>query len=262
MKKKVIYNKENGVGKIILNDPDRFNPFDDEMADSLMEVLEEAESDDEAKIVTITGAGKAFCGGGDVKRMYEQYNESGTNNLYGLAKKVGEIALYMKQYKKLIVVGAHNAAAGAGFNLALAGDFIIAEEGTRFIQAFVNLGLVPDTGGLYLLSKAVGTTKALHYGVTGHTVTAEQGKDDGFVYQLADRGTITEATQSLAERFVNGPLKAYELIKQQAYEASFTDMPEYIEKEARLQEEACQTDDFYEGIQAFVEKREADFSGK
>lgn len=262
MTEKVLYNVVDHVGQIVLNNPKNFNSMDDELFDLVIEYLNKAEVDNDVHVVTITGSGPAFCGGGDINMMHQQYTENPEHSLYVLAKKAGAMVHLIKKLKKIVIVGVHNVAAGGGNNLAIAGDFLIAEENTRFLQAFVKLGLVPDTGGLYLLGRAIGANKAVQYGLTGEPVSAEQGVTDGFVYKTVAKGTIQEETQEFAQQFVNGPRKAFELIKEENFVANYHDMEAYLEKEATYIGDLSQTKDFKEGIAAFVEKRAPKFTGE
>lgn len=259
---KVIYEVKENIGQIILNDPKNLNAIDDSMAEDLLAALQQAEADPEAKVITITAAGKVFCGGGNLKHILSQFEANPDYDLHDLAKKVADASLFMKKCKKLIVIGSQAAAAGAGFNLALAGDFLIASEECQFIQAFVKIGLVPDMGGSYLLSRAVGANKAAQLALTGNPVKAQEGLELGFIHQVVANDELEGAVFDLAKKLARGPLKAYELIKAELFEASFKDFEAYLETESHLQSEASHTEDFKEGVRAFVEKRRANFVGK
>ena len=158
---KLIYTVENGIAVVTMNYMKNLNAIDEQMADELMYVVDTAEKDPNVKVMVLKGAEKAFSAGGDIGYFYQLIQAGGEVNMDGLIGKVGTVADGMKKMSKIVITSVCGAAAGAGVSLALGGDFIICSDNAKFILAFVNLGLVPDTGGTYLLSKAIGVPRTM-----------------------------------------------------------------------------------------------------
>ena len=186
--KKLIYKVEDGIGIVTMNYLKNLNAIDEQMADELMYVVDTAEKDPNVKVLVIKSAGKAFSAGGDIGYFYQLIQAGGEVNMDGLIAKVGVVADGLKKMSKMVITSVSGAAAGAGVSLALGGDFMICADNAKFILAFVNLGLVPDTGATYLLSKAIGVPRTLELAATGRPVSAEEAKELG----LANKVTTVE----------------------------------------------------------------------
>ena len=180
-----------------------------------------------------------------------------------LIEKAGLVSLNIKKMSKMVITSVNGAAAGAGANLALSGDFVVAADNAKFIQAFINLGLVPDTGGTFLLSKTIGPARAMELCATGRPLGAEEAKAWGLVYQVCPKEELEEQTMKLAKKLTAGPLIAYGALKKQFFEANYADYSRYLaEGEVPTQRTCISSEDFKEGVCAFIEKRKADFQGK
>ena len=171
---KIQYTVEDGVGIISMNYMKNLNAIDSQMADELICVVDAAEKDPAVKVVVIKGTEKAFSAGGDIGYFYKLIQDGGDVNMDDLIAKVGVVTDGMKKMSKLVIASVSGAAAGAGFSLALSADFMICAENAKFIMAFVNLGLVPDTGGTYLLAKSIGAARALELCATGRPLSAAE----------------------------------------------------------------------------------------
>ncbi len=260
---KLIYTVEDGVAVVTMNYLKNLNAIDEQMADELMYVVNSAENDPNVKVLVLKGAGKAFSAGGDIGYFYKLIQAGGEVNMDGLISKVGNVADGLKKMSKIVITSVHGAAAGAGASLALAGDFIICADSAKFILAFVNLGLVPDTGATYLLSKAIGVPRTIELAVTGRPLGAEEAKSLGLVYKITTNEELDEVTMSFAKKLANGPLLSYKNIKKQIYDASYMDYKKWLdETEIPTQRECAASMDFQEGCKAFMEKRKAAFEGK
>lgn len=256
---KVIYEVKDKVAFITMNSIKNLNALDSDMINELVQALNAAEEDENARAIVIGGMGKAFSAGGDVGYMYRLIKEDKVILLKDGIEQVANVTMTIKKMSKPVVASVHGAVAGAGFSLALACDFCIAAENANFIQAFVNLGLVPDAGGMYLLSKAVGVNRAIALSMTGKPVSAEEAKVMGFVTEVCAADQLAERTTKMAVRLAHGPALSYKNMKQLAYESNFKDFEEFVKKEIEAQTECGFSDDFKEGVTAFVEKRKPAF---
>lgn len=261
--KKNLFTVEDGIGIISMNYPKNLNAIDMEMAEELLALLDECENNPEVKVVVIKSAGKAFSAGGDIGYFYDKIKEGGDINMDDLIEKAGLVSLNIKKMSKMVITSVLGAAAGAGANLALSGDFVICAENVKFIQAFINLGLVPDTGGTYLLSKTVGPARAMELCATGRPLTAAEAKEWGLIYQVCAKEELEEATMKLAKKLTRGPLVAYGQLKKQFFEANYADYGRYLsEGEVPTQRVCISSEDFKEGVRAFIEKDKPSFKGE
>jgi len=260
---KLIYTVEDGICVITMNYMKNLNAIDEQMADELMYVIDKAENDPEVKVVVIKGAPKAFSAGGDIGYFYQLIQSGADVNIDGLIAKVGVVADGMKKMSKMVITSVCGAAAGAGFSLAIGGDFMICADNAKFILAFVNLGLVPDTGVLYLLAKAIGPYRALELAATGRPVDAAEAKALGLAYKVTTVEELDDVTMKFAKKLAAGPLLSYKNSKKQLYDAVYADYKQWLaDTEIPTQREAAASEDFKEGVRAFVEKRKAAFQGK
>lgn len=261
--KKLIYTVEDGVAVVTMNYLKNLNAIDEQMADELMYVVDAAEKDPDVKVLVLKGAPKAFSAGGDIGYFYQLIQAGGDVNMDGLIAKVGVVADGLKRMSKMVITSVCGATAGAGVSLALGGDFIICADNAKFILAFVNLGLVPDTGATYLLSKAIGVPRTMELAATGRPLGAEEAKALGLVYKITSVDELDEVTMKFARKLAAGPLISYKNIKKQIYDANYTDYKKWLdETEIPTQRECAASMDFQEGCKAFMEKRRAVFEGK
>lgn len=260
---KLIYTVEDGIAVITMNYLKNLNAIDEQMADELMYVVDAAEKDPNVKVVVIKGSQKAFSAGGDIGYFYKLIQAGGEVNMDGLISKVGSVADGLKRMSKMVITSVCGAAAGAGVSLALGGDFMICADNAKFILAFVNLGLVPDTGATYLLAKAIGTSRTMELAATGRPVGAQEAKDWGLAYKVTTVEELDEVTMKFAKKLAAGPLISYKNIKKQLYDVSYADYKKWLdETEVPTQRECAASMDFQEGCKAFMEKRKAAFEGK
>lgn len=266
---KVKYAVEERVAIISMDSPKNMNAFDEVILDELCEALRMAEEDANVKSVLINSTStKAFSAGGDVGAMYEGLKQCGDDKAlfaeeFGKSiKKMANVTRAILQHSKPVVAAVQGACAGAGIGVALACDYTMATQASVFMTAFSKLGLVPDAGGIYLLTRAVGLKKAAELALDGgQMVFADDAKVLGMVNEvIEDDDAFAEATLKRAKKFTYGPSASYKYIKQLVWESEFKGFEEYIKKEVEAQMICGATDDFAEGVAAFCEKRRAQFN--
>jgi len=246
-----------GIAKITLNLPDKLNALDLVMREDLKDEFARIGKDDTVKVVTITGTGKAFCAGGDIKSMDGVTSPAGRDRL----KNVQKLTKRMVELEKPIIAGVNGAATGAGFHIALACDIIIASEKARFAESFVKIGLIPDMGGFYLLPLRVGVHKAKELMFTGRMFDAKEASAMGIVNKVVPAEDLDDEVMQFARELARGPGRSYAMIKSalNTWPASLQTM---LEIEANLQAVSFSTKDFKEGVNAFLEKRKPEFTGE
>jgi len=262
----LLINKEDGVGIITLNRPDKLNAFNEELSFSLQDALKDCEKDSAVKVIVITGAGRGFCSGQDLQARLESRTTTsgGSSTSLGdsLRRRYNPIILKIRTMEKPIIASVNGVAAGAGASLAFACDFRIASVNASFVQSFSKVGLVPDSGSTFLLPRLIGMTKAFELMLMAEKLSAEEALNLGLVNLVVDAEKLTEQTGDWAKRLAAGPTLAFALTKRAVNKAIFPDLEELLDYEANLQEIAGRSEDFAEGVKAFVEKRAPIYKGK
>ena len=253
---------EEGVLTLTLNRPDCLNAFNDEMSFELQKALKDAEKDSKVRCIVLTGAGRGFSAGQDLRSRSVASNGTLPHLGESIRKRYSPIINKLRTMEKPVIAMVNGVAAGAGASLAFACDLRIASSSAKFIQAFVKVGLIPDSGACWLLPRLVGFGRAMELALLGDILPAETALQWGLVNQVVADDQLLETTQALAKQVAQGPTQAIGLIKRAMNKAMTVDLDEYLEYEANLQEIAGRTADYKEGVSAFLEKRPAQFSGK
>jgi len=253
------YEVKDKVCTITLNRPDVYNAFNDELSYELQDALKQARKDKEVRVLVITGEGKAFCSGQDLKAGSPEEKRDLSESLY---KRYNPIIRAVRNMPKPVVCRLNGVAAGAGCSLALACDMIIASENSSLIEVFINIGLVLDSGSSWFLPRAVGLAKAFELATMGTKVTAEQALQLGMVNKVVPIAELDKAVKEVADYYANAPTKAIALIKKMLNKSTHSDLETMLEYEAFCQQIAGNSADYKEGVQAFVEKRKPDFKGE
>lgn len=249
---------EGNVYKITLNRPDKFNSFNREMALLLQAELDIAAKDDTIRAVFLTGEGKAFCAGQD---LAEAIDISGPGIERIVREHYNPIVLKLRALEKPVVCAVNGVAAGAGANIALACDIIIAGQSASFIQAFSKIGLVPDNGGTFFLPRIIGFGKAAALMMLGDKVTAEEAEKMGMIYKVVADDKLQEEAMEIAITLSKMPTGAIGLTKRMLNKSMNNTLSQQLECEAEMQVQAALSYDYKEGVDAFLNKRKPIFKG-
>ncbi len=259
----MIYEVEDGVATITLNRPERLNAINATWLEEFEQVLEKANWDDQVQVVILTGAGRAFCAGADVKD-WTGWEALGTRMMHK-SPAGGGMRIYtiqVQNVEKPTIAAVNGPAMGGGFALALACDIRIASEKASFSAKFIDRAVVPDSGATYFLPPSVGMGRACELVFTGGTLDGEQACDWGLVNRVVAHDRLMPEAKELAAKIAAKPPLALQLAKRALYSGATTDLVSAIEYEARLVNVCVQTEDFAEAATAFLEKREPRFKGK
>ena len=251
---------ENKIAFITLNRPEVFNSFNREMALRLQSTLDLCETNNEVRAIVLSGNGKAFCAGQDLKEVTSPELNPGFKKI--LEEHYNPIILRIRNIKKPIIGAINGVAAGAGANIALACDIVVAHEKVSFIQAFSLIGLVPDSAGTFFLPRLVGFQKALALAMLGDKISAEEAERMGMIYKVIPLERFEEEVNKLALKLANMPTKALGMIKELYNKSMTNNLEAQLALESKFQIEAAQSEDYAEGVSAFIEKRKPNFKGK
>ena len=253
------FEKIGAIGKITLNRPDKYNAFVRDMALELQKKLDECSSDETIRCIIISGSGKAFCAGQDLKEATDPngptIEEIVQQHYNPIIKKIREIEIP-------VIAAVNGVAAGAGANVALACDIVVAAKSASFIQAFSKIGLIPDSGGTYFLPRLIGIQKAAALMMTGEAVSAEKAETLGMIYAVYEDSEFETSAMKLADTISSMPTKGLGYTKKLLSQTFNNSLEEQLNLEAETQALAASSKDHQEGIKAFMEKRTPQFTGK
>lgn len=255
----LIITQKNGVCHIKLNRPSVFNSFNQAMAFDLQRTLDECEKNDAVRAIVITGEGKAFCAGQD---LAEATDPNGPEMEAIVREHYNPIIERIRNIEKPIIAAVNGVAAGAGANIALACDITIAAESASFIQAFSKIGLIPDSGGTFFLPRIIGMQKALALMFTGDKISAKDAEAMNMIYKVVSDNSLQEEVTTFAEKIAKMPTRGLGLTKKAVNQSWNNTLTQQLHLEEILQTQAGHTEDFKEGVNAFMEKRMPNFTGK
>ena len=258
----VTFERRDGELRITLNRPDALNAWDKQLGIDLLAAVREAAADDGVRAVVITGAGRAFSSGADLRAGFDPTPEGHPDVGTALHERYHPIIAGLREMPKPVVARVNGPAVGIGCSLALVCDLIVACESAYFLLAFVNIGLVPDGGSSLLLPERVGLARATEMAMLGERVPARQALEWGLINRVTADDELDDVVDELAARLAAGPTRAYAGIKRQLNAWLFARMAEQLDLEASIQQQSAASGDFAEVVQAFLEKRPAAFSGR
>ncbi len=258
----ILFEIVNNAARLTLNRPDRLNSFIVEMHREVAEAMTRVERDESIRVLLITGAGRGFCAGQDLADRAVVPGAEGVDLGESLENRYNPLIRRLVELPKPVVCAVNGVAAGAGANIALAADIVLAAKSAKFVQSFSNLGLVPDSGGTWILPRLVGHARAMGLALTGEAITAEKAESWGLIWRAVDDGELMGEAGELVARFACGPTRGYAAIKMAMRRSWFAGLAEQLDLERDLQRELGYSNDFREGVTAFSEKRKPDFTGR
>ena len=258
----ILVSVEAGIETITLNRPEKLNALNPEMHQLLRAALERAAVEAEIRVVLLTGAGRGFCTGQDLAERDVSAGAAPIDLSVSLGSHYNPLVRRLRALPKPIICAVNGVAAGAGANIALACDLVIAARSASFIQAFSKIGLMPDAGGSYFLPRLIGTARAMGLALLAEKLDAEQAVQWGLIWKVVDDQQLIDEANALALKLANGPTKGYGLLKKAMYASPGNSLDAQLDLERDLQREAGYSEDYREGVTAFKEKREPRFKGK
>jgi 2-(1,2-epoxy-1,2-dihydrophenyl)acetyl-CoA isomerase len=258
----VLFEVQDGYALVTLNRPDKLNSFNPEMHQRLREALAAVKSRDDIRAVLLTGAGRAFCAGQDLSDRVMKPGGPAPDLGQTIGTLYNPLVRTLRTLEKPVVCAVNGVAAGAGANVALACDIVVAGRSASFLQAFARIGLMPDSGGTYFLPRLVGTARAMGLALLADKLPAEEASRIGLIWKCVDDAQLMDEARAIAAAFGKGPTKAYGAIKEALYASPHNSLDAQLNFERDVQRELGRTEDYREGVTAFMEKRPPDFKGK
>lgn len=256
------FERDGGIARLTFNRPDRLNSFTVAMHEEVADALDTAASDPAIRTVLLTGAGRGFCAGQDLSDRAVAPGGDPVDLGASVELYYAPLIRRITSLPKPVVCAVNGVAAGAGANIALACDIVIAARSARFIQSFANIGLIPDSGGTWVLPRLVGQARALALALTGEPLGAETAADWGLIWKCVDDELLASEADKIARRFALGPTRGLAATKALIRGASLLSLDAELDRERDAMRELGASDDYREGVAAFMEKRKPAFSGR
>ncbi len=258
----VLVSLDSGVLTVTLNRPDKLNAFNPEMHQALRTAIQRASDEDAVRVVVLTGAGRAFCSGQDLSERNVSPGAAPIDLSVTLGSLFYPLVRRMRALQKPVLCALNGTAAGAGANVALACDVVFAARSASIIQSFSRIGLIPDSGGTFYLPRLVGMARAMGLALFAEKLSAEDAERMGLIWKVLDDEQLMPEVTRVARELAAGPTKGYGLIKKALYASGGNTLDAQLDLERDLQREAGFSEDYREGVRAFLEKRKPAFKGK
>lgn len=256
----ILFTLEDGIARITLNRPEKLNSFTADMHEAMRAAMTRVETEG-ARVLVLTGAGRGFCAGQDLSARVAREGQARVDLGESIEKNYGPLVKRLRALPMPVVVGVNGVAAGAGANLALAGDIVIARESASFIEPFCRLGLLPDTGGTYALPRLVGSARAMGLALLGDKLPACKAAEWGLIWECVPDDEFESRLDSLARHFANAPTKGLAAAKHALNQSLGNTLEQQLDLERDLMRDLGYTDDYAEGVAAFMAKRPPVFKG-
>jgi len=258
----ILVSQDAGVLTITLNRPEKLNAFNPEMHSLLRQAIERAADEAGIRAVLLTGSGRGFCAGQDLAERNVSPGAAPIDLSVSIGSYYNPLVRRLRGLPKPVVCAVNGVAAGAGANIALACDLVLAARSASFVQSFARLGLIPDSGGTYFLPRLAGTARAMGLALLGEKLSAEDAERWGLIWKAVDDDRLLAEANALARALAAGPTKGYGLVKRAIYASAGNSLEAQLDLERDLQRDAGSSADYREGVSAFLEKREPRYQGK
>jgi 2-(1,2-epoxy-1,2-dihydrophenyl)acetyl-CoA isomerase len=258
----ILFAQDAGIARLTFNRPDRLNSFNDAMHAEVRDALSRVRADASARVLLMTGAGRGFCAGQDLSDRAVSASDAPVDLGASIERNYKPLVLALRSLPMPVICAVNGVAAGAGANLAFACDIVIAAKSASFIESFSKLGLIPDTGGTYFLPRLAGTARAIGMAMLGDKISAEQAAAWGLIWQCVDDAELPAAADKLAAHFAQAPTRGLARTKQAIYASGANSLEAQLDLERDLMRELGASDDYREGVAAFMAKRPPKFTGR
>ena len=258
----ILFTLDAGIARLTFNRPDRLNSFNDAMHGEVRDALSRTRNDASTRVLLMTGAGRGFCAGQDLSDRAVSASDSQVDLGASIERNYKPLVLGLRSLPMPVICAVNGVAAGAGANLAFACDIVIAAKSASFIESFSKLGLIPDTGGTYFLPRLIGTARAIGMAMLGDKISAEQAAAWGLIWQCVDDAELPVLAQELAAHFAQAPTRGLARTKEAIYASGANSLEAQLDVERDLMRELGKSDDYREGVAAFMAKRPPRFTGR